>query len=830
VELLAPAGNWESFIAAIENGADAVYLGGREFSARQYAANFEIEDIRKAVEYAHVRGKKVYITVNTLIDQTEFDAVLDFVFQLQESGVDALIIQDIGLMSVLRRVFPDLRLHASTQMTIHNVLGVRFLKENGFSRVVLARELTRQEIEAIREAVPDIEIEIFVHGALCYSYSGQCLFSSVVGGRSGNRGRCAQPCRLPYRLRSKEKGDYAQAGEYPLSPADLCLIQCLPDIKAAGVDSLKIEGRMKRAEYVATVTRVYRQALDRLEAGEDTVPQEMLEELAGIFNRTFTPGLWAGRGTGVLSPSRPNNRGIYIGRVLSQKADGFTSIRLTRSLRVGDGIEVWVRSGKNPATVVTHLEVQGQAVQEAGPGSVPVIPLSCRVAPGDRVFRTHDTVLVGRAAATMVENRPEGKVKIGAVVEVSPGEPLKITFRDKRGIKAQACTRSTAVPAETRPLSEQDIYEKVSRLGNTPFEIEDFKLFVEEPLIVPFSEINQARREAADQLRENILKLAKPPAIDRKEFTRRLNERAAKSSEWRFEKPARKTMLSVFAGRVDVARAALESGADRVYLDLEGLKGLKTSERVKVLELKQLAINKGHELVLALPRITGPLQEIPWDEIEEVGFEGVLAANPGLLLEARERGLTVFADYPLNTFNPEAARFWLEHGAENFCLSPELSSSQLKNWPQPELSWAEVLTHGDLILMISAYCPWKALGQGKEGKCERPCREDEFFLVDRKGYEFPVRADNHCRVYLFNSRTLCLIEELPELLELGIGTLRIEARLSSAQAVAETVLVYRQAIDGLIQGKPVRLASLKERLKKLALSDFSKIHYYRGVV
>lgn len=212
MELLAPAGNWESFIAAIENGADAVYLGGREFSARQYAANFEIEDIRKAVEYAHVRGKKVYITVNTLIDQTEFDAVLDFVFQLQESGVDALIIQDIGLMSVLRRVFPDLRLHASTQMTIHNVLGVRFLKENGFSRVVLARELTRQEIEAIREAVPDIEIEIFVHGALCYSYSGQCLFSSVVGGRSGNRGRCAQPCRLPYRLRSKEKGTTLRPG------------------------------------------------------------------------------------------------------------------------------------------------------------------------------------------------------------------------------------------------------------------------------------------------------------------------------------------------------------------------------------------------------------------------------------------------------------------------------------------------------------------------------------------------------------------------------------------------------------------------------------------
>jgi putative protease len=830
VELLAPAGSWPSFIAAIESGADAVYLGGKQFSARQYADNFSLEEIEKAVEYAHVRSRKVYVTVNTLMDGDEMGVALDYIFDLQRLGIDAVIIQDAGLLAILRRVFPELRVHASTQMTVHNAAGMRLMRDHGIKRVVLARELGEKEIRAICDQVSGVEIEIFIHGALCYCYSGQCLFSSVVGGRSGNRGRCAQPCRLAYQLQTAGGKIHSAAGEYLLSPADLCLIDYLPAIQAAGVDSLKLEGRMKRPEYVATVTRIYRQALHRLMDGEYQVSVEEKEALAGIFNRNFTTGYWTGRSPDLLSISRPNNRGLYIGRVERQGSGYRTTVRLKRRLQLGDGIEVWVGRGKNPAMVVEEMEVAGHKTKQAEPGSEVVLNLPGKAAPGDRVFKTHDSRLSEKAAEAMQENRPEGKVPVKARVELIQGKPLTVRLADEQGNYATAITPSMAEKAINHPLTREDVYDKVDRLGNTPFYLREIDFHLEAGLMVPFSEINQARREAADALLLMRLEHKRPPGIDQREYQKRLQSEIKDELQQPEPTVDNRPLLSVWVSQGDDAVRAFQAGADRVYLGLEGPGRSRRPDQDSLHRAGEEAVRCGGQLVLALPRITRPLERIPWPEIKAAAPYGILAGNPGAVVEAREQGFRVFTDYSLNVFNPEAMRFWMEEGASGVCLSPELNFSQLSEWTASELSAAEVLVHGELVLMVSEYCMLRGALDGGESTCSGFCRRDKFALRDRKGFVFPVQTDANCRAYVLNSRTLCMIEDLPRLVDLGFGSLRIEARRGSPEYINGTVRRYRQALDLLFYGGEPDLGAMKEKLASIAPSEFTKIHYYRGVL
>jgi len=353
-ELLAPAGSWESLVAAVENGADAVYLGGKLFNARQSAGNFDQEELSRAVEFAHVRGVKVYVTVNILLDDQELPEAAGFLYSLQQCGADAAIVQDLGLARLARQVIPELPLHASTQMTTHNLPAALLLKEAGIDRVVLARELSLEAIKEIRQQ-GGVEVEVFIHGALCVCYSGQCLMSSLIGGRSGNRGRCAQPCRLNYVLVDQHGRPLAEPGEvgdYLLSPRDLNLSEHLPDLIEAGITSFKIEGRMKRPEYVATVVRIYRELLDRAAVGGNfTVSPEATRDLAQIFNRDFSTGYFYGRpGRELMSYKRPNNRGVRLGRIKRfDRNTRLAEISLEEPLRVGDGIEVWVTEGGRAA-------------------------------------------------------------------------------------------------------------------------------------------------------------------------------------------------------------------------------------------------------------------------------------------------------------------------------------------------------------------------------------------------------------------------------------------------------------------------------------------------
>jgi len=416
-ELLAPVGGKEAFRAAVQNGADAVYLGGQLFSARQYADNFDRAEMNTAIEYAHIRGVKVYVTVNTLVADSEFGELVDYLKFLHEAGVDAIIVQDPGIAMVVQELLPGLALHASTQMTIHNSSGAVSLKSLGFARVVLAREVSLREITQIKQKT-GMELEVFVHGALCVSYSGQCLMSSMIGGRSGNRGRCAQPCRMEYTFVDEKKGvlaDPAKTGTHLLSPRDLNMIQYIPELAQAGIDSLKIEGRMKRPEYVAAVTRVYRDALDRYRTSPDdySVPEKDLKDLTQIFNRGFTTGYFFGKqGRDMMSYKRPNNRGLRLGRVTrTDWAAKMAELALEDSLHQGDGIEYWITDGGRAGVVVNRILAgglqgkeageqaagAGKQVTEAGPGEKVWVPYTGKVKPGDRVFKTHDAELISQA-------------------------------------------------------------------------------------------------------------------------------------------------------------------------------------------------------------------------------------------------------------------------------------------------------------------------------------------------------------------------------------------------------------------------------------------------
>ncbi|PKM76067.1 MAG: peptidase U32 [Firmicutes bacterium HGW-Firmicutes-15] len=825
MELLAPAGNWDSFIAAMKNGADAVYLGGQQYSARQSAQNFEDKQVREAVTYSHLRDKKVYVTVNTLIDNGEFAEALDYLYKLQQIGVDAIIIQDMGLLDAARNVLPDLRLHASTQMTVHNQDGVSLLRDLGIKRIVLARELSMAEITAIARETSGVELEVFVHGALCYSYSGQCLFSSMIGGRSGNRGRCAQPCRLAYDLytrNDKNKVKLPEQGRYLLSPSDLCLIDYLPELKAAGVSSLKIEGRMKRAEYVAVVTRAYRQALDRLEENPEFRPvHEVKERLLKIFNRNFSSGYFIPDSTDFLSTRRPNNRGVYVGRVVEQSQNMFTQIKLSDTVSIGDGLVVWVGQGQAPAFVIKEMYVDGNRVLEASSGEIIGLQMEGRAFPNDRVFKTHDERLLSEALKSIRE-KEGSRIPIDAEVSLVLGQPMQMVLLAEKGLKVEMQTQNPAQPAKGHPLNEEILRAKIGRLGNTPFELRELRISGDLNLMVPLSDINEARRQAADLLMQKILlsKIDKHPDAH-SYWTAKIDFLGELPSGESTQAP----LLSVAVSKMEQVEIALQNGADRVYLGMEGLGSHKPLRLAQIQELQKTKIER---VVPLLPRIHKPGEQNLYRKLADEGFSSLMIASWADLQWGLNRGITLLADYSLNILNSYSLRFLCQQGVSGVCLSPELSFDNLQTFA--DFSKVELLIHGELILMESQHCMLgSVLGGGRE-KCMAPCAGNSYYLRDDKAYEFPVETDSDCRFYIFNSRTLCMMPDLPRMLALKPASMRIEARRLTDEQLADTVKLYRQALNELLKGLKPNLGAYQQDLAAATSSSFTKGHYYRGVL
>lgn len=839
-ELLAPAGAWEALVAAVENGADAVYLGGKSYNARESAGNFDDQELIRAIEFAHVRGVKLYVTVNTLLADQELPGAARFLHFLQRAGADAAIVQDAGLLRLARQVIPELPLHASTQMTVHNLPAAQLLRQAGVERIVAARELS---LKAINDIIRwgGVEVETFVHGALCVGYSGQCLLSSMIGGRSGNRGRCAQPCRLPYVLvdeKNRPAVDPAVAGEYLLSPRDLNMSRHLPDLIRAGITSLKIEGRMKRPEYVATVVRIYRSLLDRAAAGGDfAVTPEEAGELAQIFNRDFTTGYYYGRpGRDLISAKRPNNRGILLGRIKGyDKNRRMAGVLLEKPLRVGDGIEVWVSAGGRVAGEVRQIVRDDKKVTRAAAGDIVYLAIPGRVFSGDRVFKTHDAALMERARLSYTSPREQKKIPLLFEVFARLSEPLLLRVTDPGGLTGEAATESACTQAVQRPLTRAYLENQLGRLGNTPFSLGELRCALEGQVIVPVAEINETRRRALAGLEKRRLAASRREPVAENVFRRRMSTALA-HDYWAApaagtEKPA----LAVAVTGLEALEAAVKSGANLVYFGGEQFRSQAPVTVETILAGGEICRQAGVRYILSSPRIMQD-QDLDWfgrllDSIDAGLLDGVQAGNLGLLKRVREiTGKPVYADFSLNVFNHETGVFLLEAGAAQVTLSPELTLAQIRRLVPALPVPAEVIVHGAVPLMVSEYCAagsW--LGGG--GNCRRPCAGRHWGLRDRKGIVFPLEVDQFCRMQLFNSRDLCVLEDAGLLAGAGVAALRIEARRAGADYARDVVRAYRTVLDRLPEiPEKDEVSRLKEALARYSPQGFTRGHYYRGVL
>ncbi len=612
VEILAPAGGMRQVIAAVENGADAVYMGGSSFNARMNADNFTDEEMKEAIDYAHLRNVKVYVTMNTLYTDEEIPAAAECAGRYYEMGADALIIQDLGFGECIRKCYPDFPMHLSTQATVFNRGGVRKAAELGYSRVVPARELSLEEIRELTDT--GTEIEIFVHGALCMCYSGQCQMSRIIGGRSGNRGMCAQPCRLQYQLDGKPG--------HHLSPKDLCQLSALPQLIEAGVSSFKIEGRMKSPEYVAVVTGMYRKYTDMYyETGRVEVSDADMQALMQIFSRNgFTHGYLHGTpGKSLLSGDVPKHSGIPVGTVVSQPdAYGVLDIRADGPLKAGDGVEI--RGKHISGNIITY-------VKEKKNGMTAIGDIRGKVSPGDRVFRTSSIEQLKEARKTFAEGKAIRKVEITGEFQGAFGKPAVLILQEGdhavRVLSETACEK-----AVRKPLTEESVEKQLAKLGDTPYVLSRMQFDLEEGISLPVAALNAMRREAAE-----LLSREKTRGRERKAF--------------RHSKPVCADCSA--AGVYVYDACSLQS--PQVQALLSGMDGLVFVRADAYLEGN---LPEGLTYAPYIPIVSkGKMDRYVEEHLDALASseKGILVNNLGWLDPFLERGTTVYAGPGLNVYN-----------------------------------------------------------------------------------------------------------------------------------------------------------------------------------
>lgn len=496
IELLAPAGNMDSLVAAVQAGADAIYLGGTFFGARAFANNFNDDELIEAIKYCHVYGVKVYVTCNILIFEHEIDKFISYVDFLYQNNVDAILIQDLGMLDLVHQKFPNLELHASTQMHIHNLDGVKMCEKLGLKRVVLARETSINDIKEIINNCK-AEIEVFAHGSLCVSYSGQCLFSSLIGNRSGNRGSCVGSCRLPYKI-VDENNNKLNSGDYPLSMKDLNTLEYVGDLIDAGISSIKIEGRMKSPEYVYTVTKLYRMAIDSYyDNKEVNIDEKELLNLKKIFSRGYTKGyLFNEDIKNIINSDRPNHLGIYIGKVIDYKKN-FIKIRLTDDVSINDGLRI-ILENDDYGLILNEFYKDGKLVKEAKNGDIISLKVNKEIPVNSKVLLTKDNSLINEIQ-TIINNNPR-KVKINLNIKAIVNEKLELIVNDgKNEVKVFGNSVSKALK---NPTSNEEIENKMQRLGDTVYEINHLNIVKSNDAFIPFKELNELRRKACLELNE----------------------------------------------------------------------------------------------------------------------------------------------------------------------------------------------------------------------------------------------------------------------------------------------------------------------------------------
>ena len=808
MELLAPAGTMENFMAALESGADAIYLGGKVFNARAHAANFGIDELREAVRLAHILDVSVYVTVNILIGDTELKDLEQYIKDLDSIGVDAIIVQDLAVAEIAKRVAPNIHLHGSTQMTAATLDAVRFYESLGFTRVVLARELSLKEIQHICKHCK-AEIEVFVHGALCVCYSGQCLMSSFIGGRSGNRGACAQPCRLPYELLdSKGESVLPKHEAYLLSPKDLNYSEHMNELVAAGVTSFKVEGRMKKVSYVRQVIGTYREILD-----EASIHENQRKALASGFNRGFsTAYLEDTVGRQMMTVVAPNHQGKPIGESYTKKGEVYLS--LTEPIEQGSLVKILQSNGS-----VTYYTVD------------------------DEWTRVSDTLYKGQPAeglavgqlylaSTPKNTKSRGlqeftrKYDMSVYLGVgSDGETnyTELTAILDSGLSVTVTNDYVPAIANKVPTSLEKVSEQLGRLGNTLFRL-SYVDIPDGPYMWPASVLNALRRDAVAALEEALIS-------HHVESWQALQVTGDVAYDFKAQHSLSYDncpMISARVDEIDGVKAAIAGGAQKIVFGGDRLS--RTPYALSIYdEVARLCAQSDVICTFATPRV------VKDDEVEAYKhtLEAIVQAHPDsisihvpqALLWLRELGYTgaIEADTGLNIFNTPTLHFWEQ--LHMSCVNPsqELTLKQITELAKHSHVPIETMIHGYTEMMISEYCAIASfVGTGSKVNCPMPCVKESYSLKDRKGEIFPIRTDPYCRMHIMNSHEMDMRAYVPMLLQKGISILRVDGRHMKPSYVKDIVSQYVGIATGTMEAPPKKIDSQGESI--------TRGHYFRGIL
>ena len=799
VELLAPVGSFEALKAAVQNGANAVYLGGKDFGARASANNFDRDELKEAVKYAHIRGVQVFVTTNTLRKENEIEDFLEYAKFLYDIDVDAIILQDIGMARLIKRELPDFELHASTQMVAHSLEDVKYLESVGFDRVVLAREVTVEEIKYICDNCK-ADIEVFVHGALCVCYSGQCLMSSMIGNRSGNRGRCAQPCRQRYELIDVYTGEVVNSnGDYLLSPRDLNAIEEIDKVIDAGVHSLKIEGRMKRPEYVATVIDGYRKTIDEyLATNKLNVSDETINDLYTIFNRKFTKGLLLGDvGKDMMNSQLPNNQGLYVGTVVDyNKKAKRLKIKLANTLKKGDGINL---GGGTIGRIIKNGNIETIGYK----GETIELDFVGEARKGQIVFKTSDSELMDRVQATFTQDKEFVKNIIDAKITIKLGQKPILTLKDRHSNEATIEGDKIVEEAMKVALSKEKVETQLRKLGNTPYELDLLEVELDDNVSLPISLLNQMRRDCIELLDKERVSIK----------NRKYKNKIVKYKPVLYNRNKQQE-ISVKVKNLEQLESALECGVDRIYYEDTNTidKGMS------------LAMKYNKKVIYSAPRIIRNKEYNHLAKANNAGVESVQVGNYGSIDYFKDKKLNI--DYYLNAFNSETINYYKEIGADTLCISQELNINEIKETIKYTDINIESVVYGYTPLMITEYCPMGVIVRDcKKDKRVAKCKESIYALRNSKGDEFRVSQDIFCRSTIYNSNVTCMLDNLYELHEIGINVLRLDFTLEDKETVKEVIEAYQEVLSN-----DYKLATKATKLyNKLDEKGTTAGHYYKGV-
>ena len=714
VELLSPVGNKESLYQAIHNGADAVYLGGKSFGARKYADNFTNEELIEVINYAHIYGVKVYITANTIIYNDEVEEFVNYLTFLHKNNVDAVIMQDIGMISLIRKVLPNLEIHASTQCHNHNIYGIKCLKDLGITRVVLDREMSLSEINNLDI---DIEKEIFIHGALCVSYSGCCLFSSLNGGRSGNRGECVGSCRLPYKLIEKDKVIDTK-GEYLLSTKELNTLDNLKEILDSNINSLKIEGRMKSPEYVGFITKLYRILIDKYYNNEEMkLTKEDIDSLKVLFNRKFTKGFLFN--DNIINIESPNHQGINLGRVVQINKNRIY-IKLDKVLNQEDGIRF---KESNTGMIVNMLyDKNNKLISKGLSGDIISIPNKVNLKTNDIVLKTIDKELLER-----LKHYEKKKIKVSYKVIAKLKEKLFISLNDgENNVEVMGNVIESSI---NNQITKEEIVEKLSKLGNTPFVLNNIDINMDDNIFISLKELNELRRNLVDKLISNRTKNKKEIIINN---IPKINE-------------------TINNGKVNIN--VLVRNEEQLLTCLNKVENIYTDDYKLYLKYKSNNVYYRTNRVMS--------------SFKDFKNENILASELGSIYKYSKDN-KVISDYFLNVVNDYSIKFLQEINVDKIVISPECNYDKIKLLHNRKN--IEVIIYGKMELMIMKYCPLKEL-LNNCSVCKT--NKNKYYLQDRLGYKYKI-IHNNCLTHIMHYRNIDYINNVKNYIDIGIKNYRIE--------------------------------------------------------